>query len=396
MRLVKGLADDQLCSRIEKYNKMSGLSERSLGFYLYDFHQRGLCSKYGFASTVQFALIRMKIPPKKTRELLRISRALEDLPQINEAFALGRLCWSAVRELTRVAVRETEKEWLDLALASSLRQIERAVSGTVHGERPPRDQYGLSKTLIKVIAELPVEDYAVWQAAFDKLSESNEGNIDSSIALTLLARSFLERPTDQKKMSKEKAFQVVYHRCTDCNRTWLETDEGPQGVPTQKVVEREHLAEVIRLPHGVIEDEEGPSNKNAPGKSDATPSKNEQERRERQSDPCGTSTPETQPVPPKQRDKPNNSLIRRQILSRDGLRCAVPGCSNRGRLFAHHVRWKSHGGRTQLVNEVSVCLRCHGLIHEGLLQVAGRAPHGLRWKGPDGKPLDSSGAERCS
>lgn len=100
-----------------------------------------------------------------------------------------------------------------------------------------------------------------------------------------------------------------------------------------------------------------------------------------------TSTPEMSPVPSSERDRPNTPVIRQQVLGRDGRKCAVPGCPGEGRLYAHQVQWKSHGGRTHIDNEISVCERCHSLIHEGLLRVSDRAPHGLRWSGPKGEAL---------
>ena len=104
MRLKKGLPDDRLLQRIVRFRRREGLSERGLGFYLLDFHRRGLFKRYGFSSIAHFALMKLQIAPKKTRELLRVARALEELPLIDEAFAKGKISWSAVRELTRVAV----------------------------------------------------------------------------------------------------------------------------------------------------------------------------------------------------------------------------------------------------------------------------------------------------
>jgi hypothetical protein len=45
--------------------------------------------------------------PRSTQEKLRVAEALEELPVIAEALETGALNWSAVRELTRVAVAET-------------------------------------------------------------------------------------------------------------------------------------------------------------------------------------------------------------------------------------------------------------------------------------------------
>ncbi len=46
--------------------------------------------------------------PRSTQEKLRVAEGLEELPDIAQALASGELDWSAARELTRVAVRETE------------------------------------------------------------------------------------------------------------------------------------------------------------------------------------------------------------------------------------------------------------------------------------------------
>ena len=56
------------------------------------------------------------------------------------------------------------------------------------------------------------------------------------------------------------------------------------------------------------------------------------------------STLEVAEVPPKQRDVPTPEARRRLVLARDGHRCTVPGCAERGELFAHHVTWRRHGG----------------------------------------------------
>ena len=250
MRLIKGLSEERLLDRIKKFNRIAGVSQRALGFYLLDFDRRGLYKRKGFASTAQFALMKLHVDPKKTRELLRIARALEDLTLIDVAFAEGRISWSAVREVTRVATKETEDDWLELARKGSLRKIEHAVSRARRGERPPKDPYSLSRTKLKVMAELPIEDYAVWKAAFDRLAEVSGGELDVSTALLLLSTSYLERPLGEGEKAARKAFQVVYHRCGECDRAWVETEDGPAGIPARKVGWREGFAEVVKLEEG--------------------------------------------------------------------------------------------------------------------------------------------------
>ncbi len=53
--------------------------------------------------------------PRMAGERLRVAEALAGLPAMNDALASGELCWSAVRELTRVAVPATEAEWIAAA-----------------------------------------------------------------------------------------------------------------------------------------------------------------------------------------------------------------------------------------------------------------------------------------
>jgi len=383
MKLIKGLAEKQLIARIREFDRMSALGERGLGFYLLDFDVRGLCRKHGFASTIQFACVKLQMTRKRACESMRMARALEDLPLIDGAFAKGEISWSAVRELTRVALRETEAEWLELAKTSTLRQIERAVSGAKRGERPPADPYTLSRTRLRVTAELSVEDHAVWQAAFERIAVAAGPDLDASTALVELARAFLEQPLTEEERAARRAFQVVYHRCTDCERAWMMCDDGPHGVDAAKIDERALSADVVRLeerpgprgadPRGAGGDPLLPARRAPPDRSAF----------------LFLSTPGSPPVPGQERDKPNTAAIRRHVLNRDGRCCAVPGCANRGHLAGHHVVWREQGGTTTVDNEVSLCRACHSLIHEGFLFVAGRAPNGLRWLGPDKKPIES-------
>jgi len=192
--------------------------------------------------------MRFHLAPRKTRELLRIARALEDLPQIDAAFAEGEVLWSAVREISRVATKETEKEWLDLARESSMRKIEQAVSRARYGEQPPRDPYGLSHLKLKVLAELSLEDHAIWQSAFDRVAADFGGELDAATVLLVLAKQYLEQPLNRQETEARKVFQVVYHRCTECQRAWMQTEDGPAGIPVAKVAAREPLAKVLRLP----------------------------------------------------------------------------------------------------------------------------------------------------
>ena len=73
--------------------------------------------------------------------------------------------------------------------------------------------------------------------------------------------------------------------------------------------------------------------------------------------------------------------MRRRVLARDGHRCAR--CERKGSLQAHHVEWRSRGGETAMRNLVTLCSRCHALVHQGLLVVDGQVSDGLRFRAVD-------------
>jgi len=99
-----------------------------------------------------------------------------------------------------------------------------------------------------VVAELPIEDHALWQAAFDRVAANYGGELDAATVLLVLAKDYLEKPINERETETRRAFQVVYHRCTTCERAWIQTEDGPEGIPTSKVAAREPLARVVRLP----------------------------------------------------------------------------------------------------------------------------------------------------
>jgi len=70
------------------------------------------------------------------RERLRVANKLFELPALAEAFREGDLSFSALKELTRVVVPETEDAWLERAAGKTAREVERMVSGLREGASP--------------------------------------------------------------------------------------------------------------------------------------------------------------------------------------------------------------------------------------------------------------------
>src|SRR6187399_3181004 len=90
----------------------------------------------GFASFSEYVERSFGYKPRSTQEKLRVAEALEELPVLTQALEQGTVHWSAVRELTCVAVPEKERAWLAVAQGKSLRQLEELVAGRAPGDDP--------------------------------------------------------------------------------------------------------------------------------------------------------------------------------------------------------------------------------------------------------------------
>ena len=98
--------------------------DHEIGRALLDAERARVCVYLGYGGIIEYGERLFGFAPKLTLERLRVTAALESLPQVDQALAAGRLCYSAVRELTRVAVAETEAEWLAAAAGKAVREIE--------------------------------------------------------------------------------------------------------------------------------------------------------------------------------------------------------------------------------------------------------------------------------
>ncbi|HWL50065.1 MAG TPA: DUF222 domain-containing protein [Acidimicrobiia bacterium] len=86
---------------------------------------------------------------------------------------------------------------------------------------------------------------------------------------------------------------------------------------------------------------------------------------------------------------------RRAIIARQGGECAAPGCRHT-HLEIHHSVWWSHGGSTDLDQMVGLCVRCHHLLHRGLLHVTADGRGGFSFTNNDNRPLRQAYRERVA
>ena len=157
---------------------------------------------------------------------------------------------------------------------------------------------------------------------------------------------------------------ILYRTCPECRETTLCTAEGPLRVAPERVAELAPVSNRVVLGDG---DALRPAVTTA--NSDVTAD-----------DGTVPGAPEANRMPAGALDAPNSARLTRLVLHRDGLQCANPGCGRRRNLQAHHIVFRSLGGRSVLSNEVALCDVCHALVHQGLLDITGTADGRLQWR----------------
>lgn len=323
---------------------------------LTEFDRREGWAGPGIRSCGHWLSWQLGMSPRTSRDHLRVGRALVGLPLIVEAFSAGRLSYAKVRAITRVATPDTEKQLLDLALAATASQVERAArairrnltpAAVATAERAVSWRWDEDGYLV-LRAKLPPEDGARLVAALHARLDDPDGSVDSP-AIPAPRRSLEDpehSPTSQRTAGIEHepgtATDRLAARRADALLDLLAADVGQHQV-------------VVHLDLG-----------------DGTATLGEQQL------PLAAATAERLACNPRVR-----TLIRKQgnplylgrshrratnaqltaLLLRD-RHCQFPGCDHRQFLHAHHVVHWLHGGATDLDNLVLLCAFHHRLVHD--------------------------------
>jgi hypothetical protein len=307
--LVAGLAAEEVDQRLREAARWADIGNRALAFYLADMKIRGLYQVLGHPTIVRYAVCCLDMSRRRVRDLLLVGERLPELPSIDRAFEAGWLSWSKVRQLCRVATPETESAWLRCAERSTQDELARQVRGKRRGDLPQVGE-GLPGAKFRVVAELDTVQQLIWENAREKLrAESGyESDVTDTDILMEMARLLLASDADGSVPGRRPVDGSIFKVVVRREEagTRLVTEDGEVAVPPE-------LGEMIAADSVV--------------------------------------------APP----------LRRKVLARDGHRCRH--CGSRRSLHVHHVHWRSKGGPTALPNLVTMCAKCHGLVHAGMLHV---------------------------
>jgi hypothetical protein len=385
-----------------------------------DFDARRGWASWEMHSCAQWLSWKCQMTAGTAREHVRVARALRDLPVIRGEFGAGRLSYSKVRALTRIATPETEAGLAEIAgpmtgsqlerFARAHRQVSSADDAAARVRRrlawrfeedgslagtfrlPPLAGAVLLKALRAAAGDLghlhaadPEHPQTAQEAHVS--AEAPDGNqalgadqppTSTSLAdaLLLVAEEFLAGKV--AAANDPELYQVVVHVGTDAI-----VSAGPAGKAED--VSAETPSAVSARPTGHPADPARCHIEDGPAISVSTA----------QMIACTAALSwmlhdsAGKLLDLGRRRRRPNAALRRAARERDTCRCRFPGCESR-RVDLHHIQYWSNGGHTKLDNLVSLCKYHHMLVHDRGYLIAAARDGTFSFYRPDGTAIPVS------
>ncbi|WP_232794402.1 HNH endonuclease signature motif containing protein [Pseudofrankia saprophytica] len=389
------------------------------------FDRRGGWSGQGFSSCAHWLAWRCGLAARTAREHLSVGHALETLPAMRAAFAAGRLSYSKVRAVTRVAEPDSETAWLNHALCCTAAQLERLaatcerLTGDHAGQRAGRRVSWRTGRdgMLRLSAVLPADEGAQLVAAIDAArasledttappppDETDQVPADGEVvaaprdrrldadALVTLANGFLDRPAPGLLLPSHT---VTVHvdadtllrtgrpcpasphpasaNSADGDRTNVadapDAPDAPETPDTDQV-----FGSGIRGAVGEVASLDGPPGARRLSRADVEPGIGLPMSALRRLGCDGLlrallSDAEGNPLHLGRRRRLPNRRLRDAVYARDLGTCQYPGCERTRWLQIHHLtEWSAGGGATDIGNLTILCTGHHHAVHdEGII-----------------------------
>ncbi len=344
-----------------------------------EFDRREGWGGVGIRSCAHWLAWQCGMAPGTAREHVRVARALAGLPVIAAAFAEGRLSYSKVRALTRIAEPDTEQALLEVAIEATASQTERLVRSWRRADRVDEDTVTAKRLfehhwdddgMLVVRMRMAPEEGADFLTSVDSIAErearreraaakraAEAAGAPPSEALENVEREEIRCARERTAARRCAAAAQLARAARDVGRR--------AGDPPRREV-------VVHVDAAVLADDAAAGQAYLEGGPALHPA---QVRRmlcestvvtmlERDREVLGVG----------RRRRLATGPQRRAMLRRDGG-CARSGCTETRieRLHAHHMRWWTFGGGTNVDDMVLLCDVDHGLVHDLGLVMTRRA-----------------------
>jgi hypothetical protein len=371
---------------------------------------------------------RCGIDLRTAHEHLRVAHALTHLPTIHAAFDTGRLSYSKVRAITRIATPISENDLLDAALHAPAAHIERLVRGLRSAQRhsDTPDDLGLAP----LPEPEPATSTITWEWDYDgnltltgKLTPDDGARLLAAVTRTTIEvdrtntpeagtegdhhsaeSDHPERPNDSTRpLDPESQRSAERPASASASKTrspanlatalvamaeWIcSTSTVPTFAPAAEVIINVDLDTLLGTGDGAeafhARSETGAHLDDGPALRASVLNRLLDNARLRIAtiDRDGTilDIGATHRTP---------STGQMHALWRRDHGCAVPGCGRTQFLHAHHVVYWSNGGLTVLDNLLLLCSEHHRALHEGVFTITAHGRQNFTFHLPDGTSIE--------
>ena len=309
------------------WKQRTALEAREIALLL-DAEETRLFRRLGYSTIYAYIEAELGYSHHVATERMRVGHELVTLPALAEEFHAGELPWSSVRELTRVVTTATESVWLDAVEGRRADEVQRMVRGKGKGDLPgdPIDPAKVRHRI--VLDEITEEVMMLFKQARLAVAKESDGACTNDALVRALATAKLE-PAPASGRPAPPRFMSAVTTCRSCKQS--ELVGAGMTVPIT-------AAHAERIACDCIEIGDLESN--------------------------ALTRPRTS-IP---------AALRRKVWVRDKGTCVVPGCGSCRFLEAHHLEWWINGGLHTIENLALLCWAHHQQLHDGIIQIAGRAP----------------------
>ena len=373
-----------------------------------DFDEAGGWAQQGARSCAAWLSWACGISPGTAREKVRVAQALPALPKVCESFAAGRLSYSKVRAITRVATPENEELLVRYGESATAAQLETVLRGYRHVHRLEEareaalqhEQRYLRSWIdeegyLRIEARYPVDDGAFIMAEIERLAEAGaepDAPPPAETARHVSAETAETGRGDTPVVSPGwAASEPIEARRADALRTMAETAAAHTpaavvGGDSHLIVvhaARDELRDSVAAAAGDVLD---PATSVATAIAGVGGVSAETARRLG----CDASTVTVfedalgRPLGVGRQLRTVPRWLRRALTRRDRGRCQFPNCTATKFLDGHHIIHWADDGPTDLDNLLLLCRFHHRLVHEVGYRIVGTGNTGVTFQRPDG------------
>jgi len=323
------------------------------------------------------------------RERIRVAHALKELPKISQTFRKGKLSYSKVRAITRVATRKNENYLLMIAHFGTASHVERLVRNYRSVKRNEALQKAQQQHLHRELSwfedddglwvirgRLPPETGALVQQVLEQAMEEQYQELQDVPA------GISETEIDEVRARPEP---IAWRRADALVRL----AEGYRARSNAQSTSEKYLVHIHTDMETLKQDGVGvEAEVESGGKICAETT---------QRIACDAAVVQWldkhdgQPLSTGRKSRTIPPAIRRALQRRDGG-CRFPGCTASHFVDAHHIHHWADGGETNMENLLLLCTRHHHLVHEGGFGLQKLAEGRIQFSSPEGKIVPASPA----